>query len=127
MEKFRFLEEELDGNNEYHFKTKDNFGWNIEIVWNNFSNQPNFTSYYYNITEIHWNFKSVLSPELTVTNVNNEKETFSTNRFYIESSLHNEKETIWIKDIKEIIITVSNYKEEDFTILVNNFIQMKNI
>ena len=97
------LNEELDINLEHEIISKNEFGFDVLIVYTEDSWYP-FKKYKLNnCTEVHWRFTDIFNPEPTT-------------RVAFESDIHYGGFNREISTIKSIIITLSEKEEEEFIV-----------
>ena len=97
------LNEELDINLEHEIISKNEFGFDVLIVYTEDSWYP-FKKYKLNnCTEVHWRFTDIFNPEPTT-------------RVAFESDIHKSGFNREISTIKSIIITLSEKEEEEFIV-----------
>ena len=97
------LNEELDINLEHEIISKNEFGFDVLIVYTEDSWYP-FKKYKLNnCTEVHWRFTDIFNPEPTT-------------RVAFESDIHKNGFNREINTIKSIIITLSEKEEKEFIV-----------
>ena len=95
------LNEELDINLEHEIISKNEFGFDVLIVYTEDSWYP-FKKYKLNnCTEVHWRFTDIFNPEPTT-------------RVAFESDIHHSGFNREINTIKTIIITLSEKIKDEF-------------